>query len=122
MLLLLSDGGPIKLPGLKRQPPHVVACTSFQVLHELVCASGGIATMPDFFVRADLDKGTLIQLLPRWNIRKTPLRIVYPGTKNLPRRVRLFIDFAKSEVRAKLRAPTSARPVRAPGAGPSPRR
>lgn len=52
----------------------------------------GIAYLPDFLVKSDIQSGRLVQILPTYRSNMIPIYIIYPNKKNLPIRVRLFID------------------------------
>lgn len=52
----------------------------------------GIAYLPEFMVEKDIKSGHLIQILPMYTSDLLPINVIYPNKKNLPIRVRLFID------------------------------
>ena len=54
----------------------------------------GVAVLPDWLVKAELDSGALAQVLPKWKARDVPIHVVYAGQRVLPTRVSAFIDFA----------------------------
>lgn len=54
----------------------------------------GILRMPKLFVQAALDEGRLIQLWPDHAGPGVPLTAVYPSRRELPAKVRVFVDFA----------------------------
>jgi DNA-binding transcriptional LysR family regulator len=57
------------------------------------CQSGyGIARKSIWDVEADLKTGTLVELLQEFSAGSTGLQIVYPGTQDQPKRVRLLIE------------------------------
>jgi DNA-binding transcriptional LysR family regulator len=54
----------------------------------------GIALLPSFICGEDLRAGRLLQLLPEWNQRgHADVSAVYPASRNLLPKVRVFIDF-----------------------------
>jgi DNA-binding transcriptional LysR family regulator len=54
----------------------------------------GIALLPSFICGEDLRAGHLLQLLPEWNQRgHADVCAVYPASRNLSPKVRVFIDF-----------------------------
>ena len=52
----------------------------------------GIAYLPEFMVEKDIKSGYLAQILPRYKSDFLPINVIYPNKKNLPIRVRFFID------------------------------
>jgi len=53
----------------------------------------GIAQSPRFMVRDALEKGDLVEVLPEWHCESLPLYIVYPQTRHLSNKVRVFVDW-----------------------------
>jgi DNA-binding transcriptional LysR family regulator len=54
----------------------------------------GIALLPDWLIKDELDSGDLVQILPKWKAKDLPIHVVYAGQRVLPTRVSAFIDFA----------------------------
>jgi len=54
----------------------------------------GIALLPDWLIKDELDSGDLAQVLPKWKAKDLPIHVVYAGQRVLPTRVSAFIDFA----------------------------
>lgn len=59
----------------------------------LACAGAGLVQTHRFIVEEDLRRGTLVEVLQPYGGRSRPFSIVYPATRHMPLRVRLFIDF-----------------------------
>ena len=57
----------------------------------------GIASVPAFLIREDIETGRLVQLLSQF--APAPIRIsaVYPSARLLSRKVKLFVDFIQQE-------------------------
>jgi LysR family transcriptional regulator for bpeEF and oprC len=53
----------------------------------------GIAQMPAFVVKDAMEHGTLDLILPDWLPEPSPLHVVYPQSRHLSRRVRVFVDW-----------------------------
>jgi DNA-binding transcriptional LysR family regulator len=72
------------------------------VAREAVLNHMGIALLPASFVTEHLMRGTLISLFDRFCINggARDVCLFYPGRENLPRKVRLFIDYAVTQYRA----------------------
>jgi LysR family transcriptional regulator, regulator for bpeEF and oprC len=53
----------------------------------------GIAQMPAFVVKDAMEHRTLDLVLPDWLPEPSPLHVVYPQSRHLSRRVRVFVDW-----------------------------
>jgi len=53
----------------------------------------GIARMPAFVVKEAIERGALDLVLGDWLAEPTPLHVVYPQSRHLSRRVRVFVDW-----------------------------
>jgi len=71
-----------------------ISCNSFPMIYNFACADKGVALLPDFFCKSALGEGKLIRVLSDWEGSTSDLQIVYLPNKNLPAKVRAFIDFA----------------------------
>ncbi len=52
----------------------------------------GIAQMPAFVVKDAMERGTLDLVLGDWFPEPSPLHVVYPQSRHLSRKVRVFVD------------------------------
>jgi DNA-binding transcriptional LysR family regulator len=73
-------------------PQQRVRANSFELLLALARAGAGIAVLPPFAVRADLDAGRLRLLLPQWHSPPFEIWAVAPPSARLPARVRHVMD------------------------------
>ena len=53
----------------------------------------GIAQMPAFVVKEAMERRALDLVLPEWFPEPAPLHVVYPQSRHLSRRVRVFVDW-----------------------------
>jgi DNA-binding transcriptional LysR family regulator len=80
--------------------PHEWIFTAADGSRETVAVRGsmqantGIATTASFIVHDDLQRGTLVRVLPDYVMRARELYAVYPHNRHLSPKVRAFIDFA----------------------------
>lgn len=65
---------------------------------ELCVQGAGLAQMPHFALKADLDAGRLIPLFPSCTFSGFGIYIIYPKRDYLPLKTRLFIDHMRSFV------------------------
>ncbi|MCR5884838.1 LysR family transcriptional regulator [Rhizobacter sp. J219] len=59
----------------------------------LARAGAGLVQTHRFLMAQDLADGTLVEVLQRFGGRSRPFSVLYAGTRHMPLRVRLFIDF-----------------------------
>ena len=52
----------------------------------------GLAQLPDYFVREELARGELVEVLPGLRPAPIPISIVYPGARLVPHRVRVLLE------------------------------
>jgi DNA-binding transcriptional LysR family regulator len=78
-------------------------------------AGAGIALLPQFVVAADLAQGCLERVLPTWAAAEQGIFAIYPGNRFIPPKVRAFVEFVETRLRAaaierpKARAPSMAK-------------
>ena len=53
----------------------------------------GVALLPDWLAREDVGRGRLTRLLPDYSFPRQGVYAVYPDTRHLAEKVRVFIDF-----------------------------
>jgi LysR family transcriptional regulator for bpeEF and oprC len=79
----------------------------------------GIAQMPAFVVKEAMERGALDLVLADWLPEPSPLYVVYPQSRHLSRRIRVFVDWLAALIAdhdgIQLR---STLPVNAPAGGP----
>jgi DNA-binding transcriptional LysR family regulator len=71
------------------------------VLRDAVLSNLGIAMLPHYGVRADIEDGRMVRVLPDFDCPARPTFLVYPQTTHLPKRTRLFIDFVRRELKSR---------------------
>ena len=67
----------------------------------------GICRLPELYVREHLESGALVTLLDEYAAAPLPVWMVYPNTRYLPAKVRLFIDYFVDNVAAITAAPAT---------------
>ncbi|OAI47745.1 hypothetical protein AYO45_01455 [Gammaproteobacteria bacterium SCGC AG-212-F23] len=65
---------------------------SLYAQRELIKSGVGIGRLPDYFIKEELKKGTLIELFPKLEKLISYVYVLYPDTISLPKRIRAFID------------------------------
>ncbi|MBS0453353.1 MAG: LysR family transcriptional regulator [Proteobacteria bacterium] len=79
------------------KPTGPLDCSDGQVLHDWCLAGHGIAWRSTWEVEAEIDAGLLIPVLEEFAAPPNGIYAVFPQRKHLPLRVRLWLDFLKSE-------------------------
>jgi DNA-binding transcriptional LysR family regulator len=71
-------------------------------LREAARLALGVTVLPDWLAREDLVAGRLVRVLPQWNVPALPVHVIYPGHRQLPARVKAFVDFAVTYMTAEM--------------------
>ncbi|MFN3731382.1 LysR family transcriptional regulator [Comamonas testosteroni] len=66
---------------------------SSSAIRALALAGLGVAVLPDWLVQDDVRRGQLQRVLPEYALPNQPIHLVFPGSRHLPRKTRVFIDF-----------------------------
>lgn len=64
----------------------------------VVIAGQAIARMPEVYIRDELEDGRLVDALPGWRPAPLPVNVITPPGKARPARVRVFIDFLRTQL------------------------
>jgi DNA-binding transcriptional LysR family regulator len=75
------------------QPAWTLCANNAEVLRDAAVKGRGIALLPTFIAGAALRDGSLVRLLDDYKAPPLSLYAVYPPTRHLAVKVRLFIDF-----------------------------
>ncbi len=78
------------------------AANNSETLREMVLAHQGIALVPDFSVARELDRGTLVELLPQWqsvSVFGDHIYALRPYSPHVPGIIRLLVDYLKASFR-----------------------
>ena len=79
------------------KPTGPLDCSDGQVLHDWCLSGLGIAWRSTWEVEAEIDAGLLVPVLDEFAAPPNGIYAVFPQRKHLPLRVRLWLDFLKSE-------------------------
>lgn len=86
---------------LRKQPGDVFivkpniryASNSLTLIHQMALFDLGIAALPAWMLKDDIEANTLIRLFPEHEFATSPVNILYPNGINLPLKARRFIDY-----------------------------
>lgn len=81
-----------------RPPPPSIGCGDFGFLAALARAGGGVALLPTFVAKKDVDAGALVRVLPEVSLMGAPLYLVSRATRTLSARVAELRRFLIAEV------------------------
>jgi len=70
-----------------------IAASDYGFCREAARAGAGIAVLPSLVARQDVRDGKLAAVLPGYVLFEAAAYVVYPATRFLPRKVRVFRDF-----------------------------
>ncbi len=70
------------------------------VLCKLVSLGMGVALIPNHFIRADLERGKLIRIMPEWKGMNVPVYAI-TESKLLPTKTKIFIEYLKQNLKNK---------------------
>lgn len=91
--LFLKGGKPVdRLPGAR-----IVFDDGEATVHALL-AGLGLMQLPNYYVEQHLREGRLVEVLARFRPPPEPISIVYPSKRQIPQRLRVFVD-ALAELR-----------------------
>ncbi|MEM6438717.1 MAG: LysR family transcriptional regulator [Pseudomonadota bacterium] len=85
---LSGPEGPVRAP-----VRPVLASNTLDVLRSAACAGLGVAMLPEYAVRSNLESNRLRPVLRDFSPPSRMLQIVYPATRHLSARVALFVGF-----------------------------
>ncbi|MBI1173935.1 MAG: LysR family transcriptional regulator [Sideroxydans sp.] len=67
------------------------------------CLAGiGIIQVPEISVRAALDSGQLVEVMPQFRAAPMPVSLIYANRRHLPRRVQVFMNWFEAIMRPRL--------------------
>ena len=68
------------------------------MLRELARQGSGVALLPEWLVRDDLESGTLVDALPAYRFPQQNVYALYVATRHVPQKVRAWVDFMKARL------------------------
>ncbi|MEM7683182.1 MAG: LysR family transcriptional regulator [Pseudomonadota bacterium] len=80
-------------------PPAQVSVTGPESYREATLLGLGLAQMPLFHIDEDLKSGRLVKVLADFRVPDVPISLLYPRSRQLSSRVRVFIDWAVAAFR-----------------------
>ncbi len=84
-----KQSAPVKLE-------NALSIDSGPAILEAVKGGAGVAILPDFLVRRDLQNNVLTRILPQWTLPEGGIFAVYPASKFRPIKVSAFVDMLRN--------------------------
>jgi DNA-binding transcriptional LysR family regulator len=78
---------------LEITPRYIVSINDARSYVNASIAGLGLVQCPHFMVRDAVRNGELVEVLSEWHCEPLPLYIVYPHTRHLSNKVRVFVDW-----------------------------
>lgn len=90
------------------RPTSRLQVNSGVMVRHFLVSGAGIGLCPEFVVRDDLEAGRLVPLLEEFSAYDLGVYAVYPHTRHVPSRVRVFVDFLVDYLGPRSAAETAA--------------
>ncbi|NTJ43565.1 LysR family transcriptional regulator [Agrobacterium larrymoorei] len=87
-----------KARSVELTPNYIISANDSRTYLTAALAGMGVAQLPKFMAREPLERGELIQVLPEWENETMPVYIVYPQTRHVTNKVRVFVDWLAKTV------------------------
>ena len=78
-----------------------VSCDDLEFLRSALVNGVGIGYLPPPLAQSELAAGRLVRVLPSWSSPISDLWAIWPGGRQVPRKVSAFIDFTMEAMRAR---------------------
>lgn len=69
------------------------SCNNFFTLRGMALEGAGFTRLPAFLAREHFSNGSLVHLFRDWAVEKNPVLLLTPQQKEIPARIRAFLDF-----------------------------
>jgi DNA-binding transcriptional LysR family regulator len=79
--------------GLESELPKTAVVSTVEPLIHMAEQGLGIAYLPDFAISRQLREGLLVPVLDDYSDRSGPLRVLWPSSRQLAPKLRVFVDF-----------------------------
>ena len=79
--------------GIETELPRTAVASTIEPLICMAEQGVGIAYLPDFAIARQLREGVLVSVLDDYTDRSGPLRVLWPSSRHLSPKLRVFVDF-----------------------------
>jgi DNA-binding transcriptional LysR family regulator len=70
-----------------------ISITNYWAIREVMLEDGGIALLPSFCVKDEIESGVVERVLPAYLLQQGQVSAVYPHYEHIPKRAKLFTRF-----------------------------
>ncbi|GHD23116.1 LysR family transcriptional regulator [Tianweitania populi] len=81
-------------------PRYAISVNDARSYVNAIISGIGVGQAASFMVKDAVARGELVEILPDWECEVLPLYIVYPQTRHLSNKVRVFVDWLAKRVQA----------------------
>lgn len=78
---------------LEINPRYIVSANDARTYQNAILAGMGVGQLVPFSIRNEIKEGKLVPILPEWKSEPMPIYIVYPQTRHVTNKVRVFVDW-----------------------------
>jgi DNA-binding transcriptional LysR family regulator len=90
--------------GIETELPRAAVASTLEPLICMAEQGLGIAYLPDFAIGRQLREGVLVTVLDDYTDRSGPLRVLWPSSRHLSPKLRVFVDFLAANLVAAVEA------------------
>ena len=73
---------------------RAVVVNDVRVVRTMAIAGEGVALLPTYQCRAEVEQGVLVRIVPEWQARADPVHLVHPRQQFVSPKLRAFVDVA----------------------------
>jgi DNA-binding transcriptional LysR family regulator len=84
--------------GIETELPRTAVASTIEPLIAMAEQGAGIAYLPDFAISRQLREGLLVTVLDDYTDHSGPLRVLWPSSRHLSPKLRVFVDFLASNL------------------------
>ncbi|MBC7658232.1 MAG: LysR family transcriptional regulator [Chitinophagaceae bacterium] len=84
---------------LKLSLNPIFSTNNFFILREMALADVGFTALPPYLARDFIKTGSLISILPEWQTNGGPIQILMPQQKEIPIRIKRFVEFLSEQLK-----------------------
>ena len=85
---------------IELSPRYAISVNDARSYVNAIVSGIGVGQTASFMVKDAVARGELVEILPDWECEVLPLYIVYPQTRHLSNKVRVFVDWLAKRIQA----------------------
>jgi DNA-binding transcriptional LysR family regulator len=72
----------------------LITSDSLSMILKMTLDSSGVAILPDFLCKEYLEDNSLVRIIPTWKSKSSNINILYPPSRNISHKVKIFLEMA----------------------------